>query len=146
MATVVQTPDGGRWRVGRRWVPWRFRLRKTKDAIDNLDLPLDGCLPLDDIFIGIGIVIAVVVFVVFLLPIVIALIELTLLLLLVAAGVLVRVLLRRPWIVDVQRLDAHGGSSWKVVGWRRSGELVTALATQLQSGQPMTGLPDATPC
>lgn len=146
MATVVSTHDGGRWRVGRRWVPWRFRRRRRSTSLDGVELPLDIASIADGPFVVIGVVAVIVLFAFTVVPMVLALIEISILVLLVAAGVLARVLLRRPWIVDVERLDAPGRTSWKVVGLRRSGELITALATQLQSGQPMTGLPDATRC
>ncbi|MBW3669772.1 MAG: hypothetical protein KY443_11240 [Actinobacteria bacterium] len=146
MATVVTTPDGGRWRVGRRWVPWRFRLRKPRSPLDDIELPLDIAVPFDGIFVIVGVVVAALAFGLLMVPVVIALVELTILVPLVAVGVLVRLLLRRPWIVDVERLDAYDRAGWEVVGWRRSGRLVTALATQLRSGQPLTGLPGATRC
>lgn len=149
MATVVETPDGGRWRVGRRWVPWRFRLRKPRSPLDDLggaDLPLELAGTVGGPFVIVGVVAAILLFALAAVPVLLAVVELTILAVLVAGGVVVRILLRRPWIVDVQRLDAYDGGSWEVVGWRRSGELATALATQLESGQPLTGLPDATRC
>lgn len=149
MATVVSTPDGGRWRVGRRWVPWRFRLRTSTAGLDDLgaaDLPLELAGAVGGPFVAIGVVIAILAAALVAVPVFLAVVELTILAVLVAGGVVVRLLLRRPWIVDVQRLDAYDGGSWEVVGWRRSGELVTALATQLQRGRPLTALPDATRC
>lgn len=138
---VVTTPGGTRWRIGRRWLPWEPRLRKVDETLDLADVP-DGCmhLDLDDIFVGIGILLALVLFVLFVVPVLIALAELLLLALLVVAGVLVRVLLRRPWIVDAIRDGTGERHSWKVVGWRRSGELVEALTTQISSGQAPRGL------
>ncbi len=149
MATVVTTPDGGRWRVGRRWIPWRFRLRKPKSPLDDLggvDVPLELADAVGGPFVIVGVVIAVLVAALTAVPVLLAVVELTILAVLIAGGVVVRILLRRPWIVDVERLDLNDAGSWEVVGWRRSGELVAALAAQLGSGQPLTGLPDATRC
>jgi len=86
-------------------------------------------------------VVTVALFLWFLLPVVIALIELFALALIVSLGVLVRIGLRRPWLVDAERLDRHGRHTWQVVGWRRSGRAVTELADKLRLGQPPTQLP-----
>jgi hypothetical protein len=131
----VVGPDGSRWRVGRRWVPWEPKLRKVHE---NLDVPApEGCFvdALDEILVVIGAVIAIVVFVVFVLPVLLLLAELLLLALLVLLGVLMRIFLRRPWIVDAVR-DATGQRhSWKVVGWRASGRLVERVTGQIATGQ-----------
>lgn len=143
----MQAPDGARWRVGRRWLPWKPRLRKPED------LPVDGALEvfgfLDELPVVVAVIGAVVVvaFVLFVaIPLLLALAELVLLALLLGLGAFVRVVLRRPWIVDAVRVDRTERLSWKVVGWRRSGEVAAAVAQQLSTGQQPTALPDATAC
>ena len=132
--------------MGRRWLPWKPRLRRPPDV----DVPLDAIGFIDELPAFVAVVIAVAgaaLFLFFIVPLLITLAEVLLLGLLVALGVLVRVLLRRPWIVDAVRLDRTERLSWKVVGWRRSGEVVDAVAGQLAAGQATpAALPDAAPC
>ena len=80
---------------------------------------------LEAFFVVVLAIVAIVLFVLFVVPVLIALVEVVLLLLLVLAGVAARVALRRPWIVDARvRGDVGVPLSWKVVGWRRSGEVI----------------------
>ena len=140
--------DGREWRVGRRWIPWRWRWRRPVDGVDDL-ADGAGCLAdgLDGILGAIALAIALVLFVLFVLPVLIALVELVLLALLVLLGVAVRILLRRPWIVDANPVGSVGlPRSWKVVGWRRSAEVIQEVATQLQAGPNVVPPHDAEPC
>lgn len=147
MGRTVTAPDGTRWRVGRRWLPWEPRLREPVDVPDPGALEAVGCIDeLPAIAAAFVAVVAFVVFVVFVLPLFVALAELLLLGLLVVLGVVVRLVFRRPWIVDAVRADRGERLSWKVVGWRRSGEVVDAVAAQLSFGQEPTALPDASAC
>lgn len=137
MATVVRGADGARWRVGRRWLPWRPRLRKPLD----LDVPLDVGALFDGVPGVVGLLLAVVaaaVFVLFFLPLLLTVVELALVALLVMLGGMARVLLRRPWLVDAVRLDEPAAAcTWKVVGWRAGGEHVAEVARRLQSGREL---------
>lgn len=124
--------------MGRRWLPWEPRLRKADETLDALDIPApDGCAfdALDDLFVGIAVVIAVVLFVLFVVPILVVIVELVLLAALVLLGVLVRVLLRRPWIVDARRMGTSLRHSWKVVGWRASGHKIREVAGGIATGR-----------
>ena len=148
MAVTVTAFDGREWRVGRRWVPWRWRMRRPVEGAGDL-ADGAGCLAegLDGILGAIAVAIAVVLFVLFVVPVLIALVELTILALLVLLGVAVRIVLRRPWIIDAR----PGGSvglplSWKVVGWRRSGEVIQEVAAQLSAGPNVIAPRDAEPC
>lgn len=69
-------------------------------------------------------------------PFLIALGELLFLLVLTVAGVVGKVLFRRPWTVDA--VNAAGEHhTWDVVGWRRSGEAQRYIALHLgASGTP----------
>jgi hypothetical protein len=154
VAVTVTAFDGRPWRVGRRWLPWRWGLRRPVRDLDNLPDPdAAGCLgdaigeALEAFFVAILAIVAIVLFVVFVVPVLIALIEVVLLLLLVLAGVAARVVLRRPWIVDARvRGDVGVPLSWKVVGWRRSGEVIQEVATQLAAGPNVIAPRDAEPC
>jgi hypothetical protein len=88
-------------------------------------------------FIGMLIVIALITIgVALLLPAVVLLVELILVVVLVGAGVLVRVLFRRPWLIDaeVQGPEGQDRLTWAVVGYRRSSEAVEEIADQLRRG------------
>ena len=52
-----------------------------------------------------------------------------------AAGILARGLLGRPWVVQARRRDrAADALSWRVVGLARSGRVIDEVALALQSG------------
>jgi hypothetical protein len=52
-----------------------------------------------------------------------------------AAGVVGRSLLGRPWVVEARPANAVAGPLvWRVAGWRRSGRLINEVAEQLASG------------
>jgi hypothetical protein len=140
---IVQAPDGERWRVKRRWsnrslpkLKGRWRGRNGEWAAEaGLETAFSA---LDSIVVAVvgGIVIALVVFV--LLPLIGIALELILLFLLITSGILGRVVLRRPWIVEATNLDDPEGSvTFPVKGWRRSGEAIDELASTI----PATGLP-----
>ena len=62
-------------------------------------------------------------------------IELILLGLLVAAGIVGRTLLGRPWVVQaVPSSDAADTLAWRVTGWRRSTRLIDEVAASLEAG------------
>jgi hypothetical protein len=73
------------------------------------------------------------------LPALFALGELLLIVLLAVAGVLGRVLFRRPWTVDALGPDGQH-HEWRVVGWHASGETRDEVARHLEAtGRPPTG-------
>jgi hypothetical protein len=104
-------------------------------AADAADVPDAGCLPdaLDDLALVLVVVAVVVVLLVVGIPLVLALVDLALLVLLTVLGIAARMVLRRPWVVEA---DASDGRQvlWRVVGWRDSGELVSAAADALAHG------------
>jgi hypothetical protein len=135
---------GGVWHVRRRWAPrhlgsesiWaRFlhRSRKVRRrAADAADLPDPGCAPdlAEGIFVFILVVLAVLFLIFIGIPFLIALGELLLIVLLALAGVVGRVLFRRPWTVDAV---SPGGAHhvWYVVGWRASGSARQFIADRV---------------
>ncbi|HVF73499.1 MAG TPA: hypothetical protein VM938_00515 [Acidimicrobiales bacterium] len=138
LAKVVTAPDGTRWRVGRRWLPWQFRRR----SLDLADWPwlMDSPVAMADDVIGclaggFLALLATVLFFVVILPVVVAAVEAALLVVAVVLGVAARFVFRRPWIVQASRVGHPGRVAWKVVGWRRSGEVVDVIARRLQLGQ-----------
>jgi hypothetical protein len=122
----VTTDDGRELRVGRRWLPWQPRPREFDGPADVSDV-IGG----DDLAgIALSIVLALVLSL--LAPLLMVLLVLTgeilLVLLLAPLAVAVRVLLRRPWLVEVRegRTLLHAE---KVVGWRASGDRILEIAT-----------------
>ena len=122
----VTTDDGRQLVVGRRWLPWRPRPRELDGPAEFFDV-VGG----DDLAgIALSIVLAMVLSLLAPLLLVVLVLtgELLLVLLLAPLAVGVRVLLRRPWLVEVR----HGGTllhAEKVVGWRASGDRILEIAT-----------------
>jgi hypothetical protein len=129
----VRTTEGV-WHVRRRWAPrqlgaqtiWaRFvhRTRKVRRRTSDLaDVPDPGCAI--DIGEGLIIVVGAIVAIVFLIfigiPFLVALGELLYIVLIALAGLVGRLLFRRPWTVDA--VDPRGAHHhWSVVGWKASG-------------------------
>lgn len=127
-------------------------------ARDASDVPDPGCAidALDDLLLVVALV-AIVLFVVFVgVPLLVAILDIVVLLVLGVLGVAARVLFRRPWVVEATSLtpgpvDAPVGAvprtarpsaatrryTWRVVGWRASGEAVDAAADALAHGIAM---------
>ncbi len=123
----VTEPGGTTVRIGRRWLPWRRRLR----GLDSPDLPIpDGDDPVSAVLAVVGLIIAIPFLVIF----TIALGELLILLALLPLLLLARVVLRRPWTVDVTR-SGELVSSHRAADWAASGELIGELAAQAARGE-----------
>lgn len=138
------TTAAGVWHVRRRWAPrhlgshtiWaRFlhRSRKVRKRTSNVtDVPDPGCAVdlAEGIAAAIAILVVVLILIFFGLPFLIALGELFLIVLLALAGVVGRVLFRRPWTVDaVGPTGEH--HAWDVVGWRSSAAARRFVADRL---------------
>jgi hypothetical protein len=101
-----------------------------------------GCLDL----LGEGIVVLLVVILVVLaavflvIPLLVAVFDVALVLLAAIAGVLVRIVLRRPWTVEARASDGTA-RQWRVVGWRASGRRRAEITEQLTAG--VVPAPDA---
>lgn len=125
----VRDPEGQTWRVTRRWVPWRRRLRAPGSG------PLDGLNGLGDD--PISAIIAIVLLILALPFIVLALFvafEFLLLLLLIPFAALARAAFGAHWTIEARRgftiwWDAPSGS------WRESGERIRSVAGAIQEGQ-----------
>jgi hypothetical protein len=139
---VVETPAGVTWRVGRLWVgrpmPRRRRVRlggAASDAAWSMPIP-DGGSP-EDLAAGVVILVGAVVFAVVLIPLLLFGIELIILGLLVAAGILGRALLGRPWVVRAIPTSGHDPAlAWKVTGISRSARVIDEVASSLTQGLP----------
>jgi len=118
----VTTTDGRALRIGRRWLPWRPRPRD----FSGVDIGMPG----DDLG-GVGLSIVLGIVPMLLAPVILLVLVLTgevvVAIALLPLAVLTRVLLRRPWLVEV-RQHRHLLHSEKVVGWRPSGQRIRELA------------------
>jgi hypothetical protein len=129
----VRDPQGQSWRVTRRWVPWRRRLRGI-DGVPDLPVALG-----DDPISALLAVLALVLLVPFVVLAVVAALELLLVLLVLPFAVLGRVLLGRHWHVEVRR----GFRPWWEVeagDWAASRLRIQELASELEQGR----IPDRT--
>lgn len=103
------------------------------DAAEVLTIPDFGGL--DDIGAAILILAAVVVVAIVVVPLLLFGIELIALGLVVAAGIVGRTFLGRPWVVQATPSDDSTHTlTWGVVGWRRSSRLIAEVAASLEAG------------
>jgi len=145
MPRSAVAPDGTSWGVGRRWVPFRVRLRDG-------DWREGGPADLGDVFFdspgGVlaGLAVIATAMLVFLViwPIVAIALELVLLALIFLVSLAGRVLFRRPWTV-VARSETTGAArehTWRVVGWRASARLIEDAVDSLSRDGPPRGVAD----
>jgi hypothetical protein len=149
---VITSPDGHRWRVGRRWMDrsmpdlrQRFRANGERTAEDGgdflnaLTLPDFDLLDFDDSPLGaIAIAVGALLLFLVLLPLIGVALELALLLVLFWSGIVGRVFFGRPWVVAAVDLDdPERSAAFAVKGWRRSGPAVEELKRTIAvSGTP----------
>jgi hypothetical protein len=132
----VRSPDGRKWTLGRHWLPRRKRFKKADITDVGPDLPgIDG---FDDLGV-IGLIIAIVVsvilvaFLALLLFNVFALaLELLIVIFVAIAGVIGRVVFRRPWIVFARNGEKR--VEYPVVGYFNSRRKLQDIASQLSLG------------
>ncbi|GAW50848.1 MULTISPECIES: hypothetical protein [unclassified Nocardioides] len=127
----VSSPDGTTWRVSRRWVPWRRRLKGALDGVPDLGI---GSLGDDPISVIVGIVLLIIL-IPFILLALVAGVELLLVLLVLPFAVLGRMLLGRHWTVEVRR-GWRPYAEEQAGDWQASGLRVHALADDLRRGNP----------
>lgn len=94
----VTDPSGQSWRVSRRWVPWRRRLKGALDGAPDLPTGLGD----DPISAIVGIVLLIIL-IPFLLLAAVAGVELLLLLLVLPFALVGRVAFGRHWTVEVRK-------------------------------------------
>lgn len=132
----VRDPHGQEWRVRRRWLPWRRRLRTRFHDLRSSDSPLNEPMTAVEPLLFVALLVPFV-----LLALLVSL-ELLLLLLLVPVAALVRVLFGRQWEVEVRR-DRRLRWSRPCGTWSQSGRRIEQLAQELRAGHgpPEAGAP-----
>lgn len=126
----VRDPQGQAWRVSRRWVPWRRRLKGAMDGVPDLGA---GSLGDDPISMVIGLLLLIVLLP-FLLLLLVAWMELLVLLAVLPLAILGRVLLGRHWTVEVRR----GWRPWWETtsgDWSASRQRIHDIAVAIERGQ-----------
>lgn len=144
----VRDPAGVTWRVEVRWLPWlpRWRGLRRERKKDRGDTRWYDWLDIGEAFVwfdeGLGpfvtailLAVLLVIAVLFILPVFVFVIELLIVGLVVLVAIGLRVLFRRPWLVDafdVEQPSRH--FTWKVVGIGASKRAVDDVAEQLRHG------------
>jgi hypothetical protein len=119
---------------------WAWRREKGAD-VGDLDL-LDGLSGLD-LDGAIFFIAAAILVVLVLIPLLLFGFELVLVGCVLAASLLGRLLLGRPWLIEARTVTpASAGRvvQWKVSGWRQSNELVRNVAADLTAGRDLESL------
>lgn len=125
----VQSPDGMTWRVSRRWVPWRRRVRNTTDGLP--DVP-EGGFGDDPISLVLGLLLLVLLLP-FLLLVLVAGLELLLILLVLPFALLGRIVLGGEWTIELRR----GWTPYweeRVEDWQRTGLRIREVAYAVRLG------------
>jgi hypothetical protein len=121
----------------------RSRLRESREEALG-ESALDAIGPLDFLDhpgITIAVLVGAAVFFLVLLPLLGIALELIVLLLILWSGIVGRVLLGRPWIVEAANLDDPGRSrAFAVKGWRGSGRAIEEIAAAISVSGPPEGI------
>lgn len=128
MRVKVKDPSGQTWRVTRRWVPWRRRL---KGFLSNM--PSGPGLGDDPVSMVIG-VIFLIIMIPFLVLALVAALELLLLLLVIPFALLARALFGTHWTVEARR-GFHIWYDEPAGDWQASGIRIHELADAIRHGE-----------
>ena len=135
----VVGPDGRRWRVRRRWLPWEPRVR------GDVGFDVDAASGTFHVFgefvqgpftfvLAILAALVVGVLITLVTPLVFLAAEVLLVVVLLPAFVLVRIVWRKPWIIIATTTDPpRARLSRKVQGWRESAAVIDELAAELRA-------------
>lgn len=131
----LQDPAGQRWKVRRRWLPWRLKWRGSFDLdvapfdlFDLGDIPVIGA-----VFVLIALVLVTALIG---LPLLILVLELCVGLVALILGLFGRVVLRRPWTVEAipRGVVPEGVRLWDVIGFRASGQMKRQIRDAITAG------------
>lgn len=122
----IKDPRGQTWRVTRRWVPWRRRLKGAWDLVPTLpggDDPISMVLTVVILIVCLPIIILALV----------ASLEFLLILLVLPFAILARVIFGQHWTIEARRgfepyWEEPAGT------WRESGRAIQDVATAIRQG------------
>ena len=147
---AVRAPGGEEWRVGRRWITRslpRWRKVRVGGAANDAAWWIPDFGNLEDLGLAVMVAVGALVFAVILIPLIFFGVELIIVGLAIAAGILGRGLLGRPWVVEaVMDEEPHRTLGWRVVGLKRSARVIEEVALALQSGLEPSPGEAAEPC
>lgn len=139
-------PNGRTWEVRRRWVPrlgdetlWGRARRHVHGYYRRLgkfsDADPGGCANVgaDDLVAVLLVLAAIVAFFLLGLPLLIALFDVLLLLLIALAGIVGRLLFRRPRVIEAR--SGETVHHWRISGWRASSQQIDEVKRALAHGQ-----------
>lgn len=132
----MRAPDGRTWKVRRLWMTRKVWLwpRNANDAAAIW--PDLSTLVAGEEVILIGLLVAPLVVLVIALPAIFVAVELAVVVLVFVAGLVARLLLRRPWRVQaITEGPPRERLAWDVVGLRESGEVVVEVKAALRLGR-----------
>lgn len=121
----IVDPAGVKWRVKRRWAPWRRRVRDF-----SYDVPFADGLGDDPISMILGVIVLIIAIPLIILALV-AMLELLVLLLLLPLAMLIRALFGGAWPIEVFRGRKLQTTEY-VKGWSASRERIHDLAEQVR--------------
>jgi hypothetical protein len=134
--------------VGRRWLTRRFgwTWKRRGVAAEGLSTLGQGVGGVDFGEQGVIVAVAALAAILILIPLLFFGLELIVLGVLLAGGIVARVLLRRPWVIEARSSDPLSSGrelEWRVIGWRKSGKLIDQVISDLAAGRepPHSALP-----
>lgn len=129
----VEDPKGTKWRVSRRWVPWRRKIKGWADVwglvpdLPGGDDPISGTISMIILIIFAPIIALAVVLTI------VAAVEFLAILVLIPLLLLARILFGKHWVVEVR----HGFTPWyeQAVGdWAASRKAIVVFADAIRRG------------
>ncbi|HYJ66766.1 MAG TPA: hypothetical protein VEX15_03810 [Nocardioidaceae bacterium] len=133
----VVAADDSTWRVRRRWLPWRRRVRDVPDS--PIDIGPVGDDPISIVLMVIALVMFVPAFVV----LIVLVGELLLLFVLLPLVVLGRGLFGVPWTIEVRR-ERRLLYTERIRGWSNASRRMDDVATALRLGHAVPARGEAT--
>ena len=132
---TARSPDGRTWTIKRHWLSLRPRWRGGSDwGVVDVGDPSD--LLDDGPFAFVLGIVAFALLALFLFPVFAILIEILIAVVALSVTLGAKILFRRPWIVDaIAPGEASAPMRWKVVGWRRSHEVMNEIRAALEAGR-----------
>ncbi len=140
----MTSPDGARWRVRRRWldrplpdVRRRFREYREDGTGEGLFESFWFVDFGDSVWASIALSVLIALIAIVLLPLIGLAFELILVILVLGSGLVGRFVLRRPWTIEAENLDAaERSASYAVKGWQRSGRAAAEITAAIETSGP----------
>lgn len=120
-------------KVGTAGKDGKARNKHGSRWFDVVDLPI-----IDDsltaAIVSVLVILLVIALIVWGVPLLLALVDLVFVVIVAVAGVVGRVLFRRPWTIEARAADGRQ-QEVRVVGWRKGGTVIDDLAAEIRHGR-----------